>query len=115
MPRNISFAMTTEQVRFKIKTVTRRLGWWTLKPGDLLQPVEKCRGLKKGEKVVKIGGLIIVKSCRKEKLGSIIKREVEREGFPCMTPSEFIDFFIQAHHCHASENTPVNRIEFEYL
>jgi hypothetical protein len=56
--RNISFALTTAQVRARTKTVTRRVGWTFLKPGDLLQPVVKCRGLKKGERVEKIGGPI---------------------------------------------------------
>ena len=49
--RNISFSMTTEAVRRREKTVTRRLGWWNLKPGTVLQAVEKAQGLKKGEHV----------------------------------------------------------------
>lgn len=36
MPRNMSFSMTTEAVRNRTKTVTRRLGWEFLKPGDIL-------------------------------------------------------------------------------
>ena len=43
--RNISFSMTTEQVRRREKTVTRRLGWSDLKPGTILQAVEKAQGL----------------------------------------------------------------------
>jgi hypothetical protein len=31
----MSFALTTEQIRVQKKTVTRRLGWEFLKPGDL--------------------------------------------------------------------------------
>ena len=50
MPRNMSFAMTTEQVRNQTKTVTRRQGWRFLNAGDILQPVVKGMGLKKGEK-----------------------------------------------------------------
>lgn len=50
--RNISFAMTTEQFRRGEKDVTRRFGWWFLKPGDQLRVVEKTIGLKKGEKMV---------------------------------------------------------------
>jgi len=49
--RNMSFAMTTKQVRNQTKTVTRRFGWWFLKAGDIVQPVEKAMGLKKGEKI----------------------------------------------------------------
>ena len=45
MPRNMSFMLTTEQVRNKTKTVTRRLGWWFLKPGEIVNAVEKGMGL----------------------------------------------------------------------
>ena len=47
MPRNMSFSMTTEAIRDRSKTVTRRLGWSFLQPGDLLWAVEKGMGLKK--------------------------------------------------------------------
>jgi hypothetical protein len=46
--RLISFALTTGQIRNRTTTVTRRLWWKNLKPGTLLQPVEKAPGLKKG-------------------------------------------------------------------
>ena len=38
--RHMSFALTTKQIKSRTKTVTRRLGWTFLKPGDLIQPVE---------------------------------------------------------------------------
>jgi len=44
MPRCMSFSMTTDAVRNRTKTVTRRLGWNFLKPGDLLWAVEKGWG-----------------------------------------------------------------------
>lgn len=47
MPRNMSFAMTTDQIREQSKTVTRRFGWWFLKSGDVVCGVEKAMGLKK--------------------------------------------------------------------
>ena len=52
MPRNMSFALTTKQIEDETKDVTRRNGWWFLKPGDQIWAVEKCMGLKKGEKVI---------------------------------------------------------------
>lgn len=41
MPRNMSFALTTDQVKDRVKTVTRRNGWWFLKPGDIVNAVKK--------------------------------------------------------------------------
>ena len=37
MPRNMSFSMTTGPFRARTKTVTRRFGWWFLKPGDVVK------------------------------------------------------------------------------
>lgn len=39
--RNMSFALTKRQVLERTKTVTRRLGWEKLRPGDLVRAVEK--------------------------------------------------------------------------
>lgn len=47
--RNMSFALTTDQILAGTKTVTRRLGWLRLQPGDHLRPVRKCMGLRPGE------------------------------------------------------------------
>ncbi|MCP5197639.1 MAG: ASCH domain-containing protein [Gammaproteobacteria bacterium] len=113
MPRNMSFAMTTSAVRDQTKTVTRRFGWWFLKPGDLVQPVEKSMGLTKGEKAKKIGGLVQVISTRTEPLGAIDKMDCVREGFPELEPADFIDMLCGHYRCDASKQ--VNRIEFEYL
>src|SRR4051812_32985645 len=95
--RNISFALTTEQVRNRTKTVTRRIGWAFLQPGDLLQPIEKGQGIQKGGKVVRIGGPIRVVSVSGEWMSDFRHRadaqeECRREGFPTMTPNEFYFF-----------------------
>lgn len=113
MPRNMSFAMTTEQVRNQTKTVTRRFGWWFLKPGDVVQPVEKAMGLQKGEKIKKIGGLVRIVSARKEPLNYIDDTDCAMEGFPDFTPEEFVHMLCTHYGC--SREHPVNRIEFEYL
>ena len=60
MPRNMSFAMTTDQFRNRTKDVTRRFGWWFLKPGDLVMGVEKAMGLQKGQQIVRLGLIEIV-------------------------------------------------------
>ncbi len=112
MPRNMSFMLTTEQVRNKTKTVTRRLGWWFLKPGDILNSCEKCQGIKKGEKIQKINQ-IRVKSSQGEPLYFINHDECVKEGFPEMMPEDFIKMFTKEMKCDSSE--VVNRIEFEYI
>lgn len=127
--RNISFALTTEQVRARTKTVTRRLGWKTAKAGDLLQPVLRAQGLNKGERVQKLGGPIRVVSVRRERLGAITRADVVREGFPSMTVAEFIEMFGRSHRIreitagrkHLRMTRPcgpddeVTRIEFAYV
>ena len=93
MPRNMSFMLTTEQIRNRTKTVTRRIGWEFLKAGDIVNAVEKARGLKKGEKVKRICQ-IRIKSIRwGEALYRITKEDCVKEGFPEITPDEFIDMF----------------------
>lgn len=120
MPRNMSCAITTQQVRDYMKDVTRRDGWRFLKPGDLVQLVEKGQGLKKGEKIkrlhlvriVKTGPEILRRLIDEPEYGEI---EVQREGFEgILTPAEFIEMFCKSH----KGCTPykiVNRIEWEYV
>lgn len=113
--RLMSFALTTEQVRRREKTVTRRLGWKTLKPGTLVQPIEKGQGLKKGEHPTTIGGPIRVVKVEREALGCILGRpdDVRREGFPSMTGVEFVNMFCDHNGCEPDD--VVTRIEFEYV
>lgn len=121
--RNMSFSMTTQQVISRRKTVTRRTGWEFLKPGDRLQPVRKGMGLKRGEKVEPIGGLIQVTSVRRERLDRMVAepaygfREVELEGFGSDPvkgwPDQFVTFFADTHGCKPEDE--ITRIEFVYL
>lgn len=108
----MSFALTTDQVRARTKTVTRRFGWWFLKPGDRVWAVEKSQGLKKGETVRRLA-LIEVVSVRREPLYAITQADVVAEGFPHWTPPDFIDFLVGHYGCRRSD--PINRIEFKYL
>ena len=117
--RNISFALTTEQVRQQTKTVTRRVGWSKLAAGTLLQPVVKGMGLKKGQKAEKIGGPIRVVSVTGEWMSDFRARpdaaeECRREGFPEMTPAQFYEFFRRSHDGPGLDDLRVNRIEFVY-
>lgn len=74
--------------------------------------VEKGMGLKRGEKVQRIG-LVKVVSVRREPLNTITPEDVIREGFPGMSPAEFVEMF--ARHNGCAEDEPVNRIEFRHL
>ena len=76
--RNMSFALTTEQYRNGTKTVTRRMNWETLTKGDEFMGVEKGMGLKKGEKMKRLGPAAVV-SVRREPLRRMID-EPERQG-----------------------------------
>jgi len=106
--------MTTEQVRNKTKTVTRRFGWWFLVPGQRLRAVEKSRGLKKGEKVKSICQIEVV-SVHKEQVKDICfkKNDIKREGFPGMCLYDFMTMLCKLGHC--DPDCDVNRIEFKYI
>ena len=104
--------MTTQQFIKHEKTVTRRFGWDFLKPGDIVRGVRKGMGLKKGEKVEVIG-MIRILSTRKEPLGNIDTDDCIREGFPDMTPEDFVTMLKEKYNC--SESSLINRIEFEYI
>lgn len=110
--RQMSFAMTTRQMRERTKLVTRRLGWWDLKRGEVLMAVEKSQGLKKGEKVKRICPIQVF-DARNERLCDITAVDVILEGFPEMSPAEFIAMFCQ-HHGIKPRRT-VRRIEFSFV
>ena len=93
--RNISFSMTERQFLYGTKSVTRRLGWRFLKPGDRLCVVRKGQGLKKGEKVVRLGVIEVI-AAHREPLRWITPIDVTLEGFHGWTMDQFVDFFCKA-------------------
>lgn len=113
MPRNMSFMLTTQQVKDETKDVTRRMGWLSLKSGDILWAVKKAMGLRKGEKIQRLKKIRVINAWR-EPLNVIDQRECVREGFPHMTPAEFVEMFCATHKGCRPE-TEITRIEFEYL
>lgn len=115
MARNMSCALTTRAVRERRKTVTRRLGWWFLKPGDELQLCVKCMGLKPGEKIERLARVRVLSSWpeRLRDMRDYGIPEVQREGFENMTVSEFVRMFCDSMDCDA--DVVVNRIEWVYL
>ena len=115
--RNMSFALTTPQFLDGTKDVTRRDGWADLKPGDRVCGVEKGMGLKKGEKVKRLGVIEIIAN-DPEPLNAITanpirgeRSEVEREGFPDMQPQEFVSMYCR--HMGGPSTKIINRIEFK--
>jgi len=120
MPRNISFALTTEQIRNQTKTVTRRKGWAFVREGDILNACVKCMGLQPGEKIERLGQ-IRVTNVRREPLsdltidlsGNYGRDECEKEGFPGMEGREFVAMFCEHMKCQPSDE--VTRIQFEYI
>lgn len=110
--RNMSFALTTAQFRARTKTVTRRLGWRFVKVGDLLMGCVKCQGLKPNEAIERLGPIVVVAKTY-EPLEAITPDDVAREGFPGMTPGEFVAMFCR--HMKATPATEITRIGYDYL
>lgn len=98
MTRRMSCSLTIDQVRARTKTQTRRVVWtWTnLKPGDRLTLIEKGMGLKKGEKQTVLVDVEIV-SNDIVRLRDITQADIDAEGFPHLTPDEFVTFWIDSH------------------
>ncbi len=118
MPRNMSFTLTIEPYKNQTKTVTRRNGWRFAQVGDVVTGCEKCQGLKRGETVVKMGQHVWI-SLRWEPLRRMTddleygRQEVILEGFPHLTPAEFVEMYCEHNRC--APETLVHRMEFEYL
>lgn len=113
MPRLMSVSLTEDAVRARAKTVTRRLGWLMLRPGDRLTLCRKVMGRRKGEPLVRICDVEVV-SIRRERLDKITPGDVGREGFPRWNARQFVEFFCETHR-GATPETVVTRIEWRYL
>jgi hypothetical protein len=113
MSRLMSVALTEPQVRARTKTVTRRAGWLMLRAGDKLTLCPKVMGFRRGQHPERIVDVEIV-SVRREPLNAITEADVIAEGFPEMTPGEFVSFFCGTHK-GCTPDTDVTRIEWRYL
>lgn len=136
MSRLMSVSMTEQAVVERRKTVTRRKGWWLdkagrrlLHPGDHLTLCRKVMGRKPGEPLVRLAEAEVL-DVRRERLGRLIEEdpwhddpgfdptyaraEVDREGFPHLTPEDFVErFFVKAQSIYPS--AMVTRIEWRYV
>jgi hypothetical protein len=108
----MSFMLTTRQFRERTKGATRRLNWPGIKTDDVLMGVVKCMGFQKGESVQKLGPILIGDHWW-EPLNAITQEECVLEGFPEMSPAEFVAMFCLEMKCKPSRL--VHRIGFAYL
>jgi hypothetical protein len=112
MPRWMSFSMTQQQMRDGTKDVTRRLGWRFAKVGMQALAVSKSQGRKAGEQP-EVFGLVEFIEVSRPLLSPIAQDEVDREGFPDLTPREFVAMFCE--HMRCTPLTPVTRIAFKWV
>lgn len=113
MPRLMSVSLTEQQVRDRTKYVTRRMGWQYLHPGERITLCRKVMGRKRGEPLVRIVDVEVV-SVHRERLDTITANDVRAEGFPGMTPGEFVSFFC-ASHKGCTPDSEVTRIRWAYI
>jgi hypothetical protein len=128
MSRLMSVAFTEQAVVERRKTVTRRKGWWTdkrgrrlLVPGDELTLCRKVMGRKKGEPLVRLAQVEVVRVTRCA-LGLVrAPGELAAEGFPELEAwpgpfqgaQKFIDEYFAPQGLGWSDD--VTRIEWRYL
>lgn len=112
----MSVSHTADAVIARQKTVTRRLGWRFLKPGDRLTLCRKVMGRRRGEPLERLAEVEVV-DIRRERLDDISPGDIIREGFA--TPAgfaadreRFIDLFRDV--IGAGPATIVTRIEWRY-
>lgn len=125
MPRLMSVSLTETAVVERRKTVTRRLSWEYIQPGDRLWLCKKVMGHKPGEPLERLA-LVEVVSVRRERLDAITPSDVVAEGVPLdeffvfvdpsgeqPTPEQWVRWF--CHQMRCVPDTEVTRIEWRYL
>lgn len=115
MSRLMSVSLTETAVVERRKTVTRRLGWKFLKPGDRLTLCRKVMGRKPGEPLVRLAEVEVV-SVRREPLWDMPQADIALEAVPHTlgwSASDWVEWYGYAMRCRLS--TEVTRIEWRYL
>lgn len=112
MARLMSVSLTEAPVRARAKTVTRRLGWRSLRAGERGCRCRKVRGRAPGEPLVRITVVEVV-DVRVEPLSAVTDDDVTREGFPGRSAAWFVEFFRTR--LRVSPDTLVTRIQWRYL
>lgn len=114
MSRLMSVSHTTDAVIERRKTVTRRLGWTFLKPGDRLTLCRQVMGRRKGEPLERLAEVEVV-SVRREPLDAITAEDVEREGVTQWSKDPFSWMLEYAATFGCGYTDEVTRIEWRYL
>ena len=115
MSRLMSVSLTEQAVVERRKTVTRRLGWTFLKPGDRLTLCRKVMGRKPGESLVRLAEVEVV-SVRRERLSDMTSEDVPREAVPGTegwSPVKWSEWYAGKMGCGVGSE--VTRIEWRYL
>jgi hypothetical protein len=84
-----------------------------LRVGDQLTLCRKVMGRRHSEPLERIT-TVEVMAVHRERLDAITPADVTAEGFPQMTPSEFVSFFCATHR-NCGPSTEVTRIERRYV
>ena len=122
----MSVSHTEQAVVERRKTVTRRLGWRFLKPGDRLTLCRKVMGRKPGEPLVRLAEVEVV-DVRRERLTALRWADIEREGVPTSEwalgshdavcrdcgPWSWADWYVRT--MGVRGDAEVTRIEWRYL
>ena len=116
-PKRMSFFLTQDPIRSLTKFVTRRNieTWVDARPGDRLLPIEKGQGLKAGESqklLLPARWQIELVSCDERLIGDIDRADCILEGFPDMTPNDFVDMYAAN---SAKQVKTVRRFLFRYV
>lgn len=109
--RLMSFFHTQDQIRARTKFETRRVGWEFARPGMKVDAVLKSMGRKRNEPLVYMGVIEFVE-VEREPLNAITPSGCVLEGFPDLTPGEFVTMFCK--HMHTWPKKEVTRIRFCY-
>jgi hypothetical protein len=115
----MSVSHTERAVRERRKTVTRRLGWLFLKPGDRLTLCRKVMGRRPGEPLERIAEVEVV-SVRREPLSAITDADLDREGVEApfevagrSVTEAWASWFAWTMGCSVDDE--VTRIEWRYI
>ncbi len=93
------------------------MGWRGLRAGDRLTLCREVMGRRRADRHVEPLVRIVdveVLAVGRERLDAITADEVVAEGFPEMTPEQFVEFFCDSHRGCTPDST-VTRIQWRYL